>query len=572
MKNLEIAQIFDSIADLLELKDDNLFKIRAYRKAAQNLRSLIEDIELIAKEDRLLDIPGIGKDLSSKIEEYLKTNHIKHYDELLDKIPKGLLGIMQIPGLGPKTTKLLYELLKIEDIDTLERYAREHRLSGLPGLKDTKEENILKGIELLRRQKERMHLGIALPLACDIIQILGKNPFVDDISYAGSLRRMKDTVRDIDILVASKDADKVTDAFVKLPLVASVTAHGQTKSSILTKDGIQIDLRVVDPAEYGAALLYFTGSKNHNIHLRTIAQKRGLKINEYGIFNEKANKRLASKKETELYKVLGLEYIAPELREDQGEIELAAKKSLPKLIELSDIKGDLHCHSNWSEGANTIEEVVKKAIELGYEYIAITDHSKSLVIANGLDEKRVLKQIEYIKGLNKKLKNFRILTGTEVDIKKDGSLDLDKKVLEKLDIVVASIHSGFKQSKEVLTKRIIKAIQHPSVDIIAHPTGRLLGERDAYEVDLEAILKVAKEKGVALEINSYPQRLDLNDADCRLAKEHGVSLVIDSDEHMAGQMNNMYLGVCVARRGWLERKDVLNTLELADLLKKVNRK
>ncbi|MFN7170731.1 MAG: DNA polymerase/3'-5' exonuclease PolX, partial [Candidatus Omnitrophota bacterium] len=558
--------------DILEIKEDNPFKIRAYRKAAQNLESLTQNIETLAQEDRLQEIPGIGKDLTEKIKEFLTTGKISSFEELQKTVPEGVLKMLEIPGVGPKTAKMLYEKVGIKTIEELERLARGHKLSGLPGLKDKTEENILKGIELLKKGRERMLLGTALPLAESIISELKNLKEVKRITYAGSLRRMKETIRDIDILVTSTHPEKVMDYFVKLPQVKEVLAKGETKSSILTPEGIQVDLRVVEPESFGSCLLYFTGSKQHNIHLRTIAQKMGLKVSEYGVFVEKTNENLAKdKEEPEIYKILGLSYIPPELREDLGEIEAAQKGELPELVELEDIKGDLHVHSQWSDGAHNLEELAEGGISRGYEYLAITDHSQSLGIARGLNEERILKQIAEIKKINQKLKNFRLLSGIEVDIRKDGSLDLDKKVLGKLDIVIAAIHTGFKQSKEELTKRVLKAFASGLVTIFAHPSGRLLGEREGYELDYEAIFKIAKEKKIYLEINAYPQRLDLTDINSRSAKNYGIMLAINTDAHTLTQLDYLRLGVAVARRGWLTSPNILNCLSLKELLKRLHK-
>ncbi|MCM8765907.1 MAG: DNA polymerase/3'-5' exonuclease PolX [Candidatus Omnitrophica bacterium] len=522
MKNFQIAKIFNAYADILEIKEDNPFKIRAYRKAAQNLESLSEDIETLACAERLQEIPGIGKDLAEKIKEFLTTGKISSFEELRKTIPEGVMKMLEIPGVGPKTAKMLYEKVGIKSIEELEQLAKKHKLSGLPGLKEKTEENILRGIELLKKGRERMLLGTALPLAESIISKLEDLKEVKRITYAGSLRRMKETIRDIDILITSTHPEKVMDYFVSLPQVKEVLAKGETKSSILTPEGIQVDLRVVEPESFGPCLLYFTGSKQHNIHLRTLAQKMGLKVSEYGVFEEKTNKNLAkNKEEEEIYKLLGLSYIPPELREDLGEIEAAEKGELPELVELKDIKGDLHVHSHWSDGAHSLEELAEAGIKRGYEYLAITDHSQSLGIARGLDEERLLKQMEEIKKINQKLKNFYLLSGTEVDIRKDGTLDLDRKVLAKLDLVVAALHTGFKQPKEELTKRVIKAFETGLVTIFAHPSGRLLGEREGYELDYPAIFKAARERKVYLEINSYPQRLDLTDINSRSAKTFG---------------------------------------------------
>lgn len=476
MKNQEIAGIFNEIADILEIKGENPFRIRAYRRASQNIEGLTKDVSELSKEE-LLKIPGIGHDLASKIEEYLTTGKIKSHEDIKKEVPGGLASLLSVPSLGPKTAKLLYERLKIKNIDELEKLAREHKLIGLPGIKEKTEENILRGIEMLKRGKERQPLSRVLPIASDILEHLKKNAPVKKMSIAGSLRRMKDTVKDIDILATSTSPQDVMKAFVHLPHVKEVLMHGPTKSSIITHEGLQVDLRVVEDESFGAALAYFTGSKEHNIRLREMAVKKGLKINEYGIFREKDNRKLGGKDEDDVYKILGLPYVPPELREDAGEVEAAQNNSLPELINLKDIKGDLHVHSRWSDGSHTFEELIGAAKDRGYEYIAITDHSKGLGVARGLNEEKVMEEKKEIDVINKKLKGFRLLMGIEVDIRSDGRMDLSDEVLAKMDIVVASIHSGFRQSREQLTKRLVSAMRNPYVSIIAHPTGRLIGER-----------------------------------------------------------------------------------------------
>lgn len=566
MKNQEIAKIFNEIADLLEIKGENPFRIRAYRRAAQNIEGLPKSVEEIPREE-LLKVPGIGQDLAGKIEEYIKTGKMQAHEDLKHEIPEGLLTLLSVPSLGPKTSKILYEKLKIKDLDDLERLAKDHKLAGLPGIKEKTEENILKGIEMLKRGKERQPIGRVLPIANDIIEHLRKKAPVSKIDIAGSLRRWKDTIKDIDILATSDNPKEVMRVFVHLPHVKDVLMYGPTKSTVIIHEDLQVDLRVVENESYGAALAYFTGSKAHNIRLREMAMKKGLKINEYGIFREKDNKKIGGEREDDIYKILGLPYIPPELREDQGEIEAALDRRLPKLITLEDIKGDLHVHSKWSDGSHTFEQLVEAAKERGYSYIAITDHSKGLGIARGLTGERLLEQKKEIDAVNKKLKGFRIIHGVEVDIRSDGSLDIPDDVLKDLDIVVASIHSGFKQSRKQLTDRLISAIKNPYVSIIAHPTGRLIGERDAYDVDMDEILTVAKKTGTAIEINAYPLRLDINDTYAKKAKEMGIPIVIATDTHVTNQFDYMRYGISIARRGWLEKDDVLNTLDVDELLK-----
>ncbi len=567
MRNLEIAQVFRDIARTLGIKGENVFRIRAYERAAQNIEGLSEDIENYIKDDRLSDIPGIGKDLSKRIKEFVKTGKIKIYEDLKKSVPEGVLALLNIPSIGPKTAKLLYEKLKVKSVKDLERAIAKNKLQGIFGIKEKTIENILKGIEIVKKGQERMTLAKGLQVGDEFVNALKKMPEVRKISVAGSLRRQKETVRDIDILVVSDKPGKVMKGFAGLPSVKQVLAEGATKSSVRTKENVQVNCRVVEAKSFGAALVYFTGSKNFNIKLRQIAIRKGLKVNEYGVFRK--DRFIAGRTEEEVFKVLGLPYIEPELREDNGEIELAQKNKLPHLIELKDIKGDLHAHSTWSDGENSIEEISSAACNLGFSYIAITDHSQGLRVAGGLSIADLKKKKQEIDKINKGLKNFRILYGTEVDIDSEGKIDYRDDVLKEFDVVVAAIHSGFKQSNAQLTKRIIRACGNKYVHIIAHPTGRLWGSREAYDIDMDEILKVARETNTCLEINAFPQRLDLNDLACRRAKEMGVKLSIGTDAHAIEQLKAMRLGVAVARRGWLECKDVINTLVAEELLKRI---
>jgi DNA polymerase (family X) len=573
MKNFALSQIFRDITKILEIKNENRFRIRAYDRAAQNMESLSEDIEKLAEEGRLLEIPGIGKDLEARIKEFLATGKIQSYEELKKSIPAGLLEILNVPSVGPKTAGLLFRERKIKSIEELEKAAGSGRLIGLPGIQQKTVDNILKGIALVKKGKERMNLGLAKSVAHEFTTTLKKLPEVKKISTAGSLRRMKETVRDIDILMISTHPKKIMDFLVHMPQVKDVLAHGETKSSILTKDGVQVDVRVVEAKSYGAALLYFTGSKNFNIKLRQMALKKQLKINEYGIFSTKGAKEVyvAGKTEEEMFKALGLDYVEPELREDNGEIDLARKHQLPSLIELKDIKGDLHCHSKWSDGGNSILEMARAAQKKGYQYIAITDHSQGLKVANGLSIADLKKKRQEIEKLNQALKGFHILYGTEVDIDASGGLDYPDKVLAEFDLVVAAIHAGFKQSKEQLTRRIIRACKNKHVDIIAHPTGVLWGQREAYDLDFDEVFKAAGDTGTFMEINSFFNRLDLNDIHCHRAKELGVKVAINTDSHSVEQLEMMELGVAVARRGWLAKGDVVNTQSWEGLLKSIKR-
>jgi len=572
LKNLELSRIFEQITRILKIKGENPFKIRAYEKVALVLENLAIDIETIYRQGGLNNIPGVGEGIAKKIEEFLTTGKLEYYEKLKETIPTGVIELLDIPEVGPKTAKLLYEELGVDSIEKLEKAVRQHQIKDLPGMGEKSEDNILRGIELYKRRKERVLLGLALPLAEEIVKNLSRLDETDKISIAGSLRRKKETIGDIDILVTSQKPEKIMKTFVSLPQVREVLAEGPTKSSVITRDDIHVDVRVVEPISFGAALQYFTGSKAHNIRLRESAVKRGLKINEYGVFNQKTERRITGEEEKEVYRILDLPFIPPELREDRGEIEAAQENKLPRLIEYSQIRGDLHIHTKWSDGAHTIKQMAEAAKKIGYKYIAITEHSQSLKFAGGLTEERLQEQVEEIRKLNQELDDFTVLTGIEVDIKSDGSLDFSDEILSKLDVVIAAIHSGFKQESKVITERIIKAMQNKFVSIIAHPTGRLIGYRESYQVDINEMIKVAAETGTILEINAHPERLDLNDVYCRMAKDKGVQLAIETDAHSIEGLTFMDLGVAVARRGWLEEKEVINTLPLDKLLKRLENK
>ena len=572
MRNATIAHLFQEIADLLEIKGENPFRVRAYRRAAESLEALAEDVAVIAERDGLGKIPGIGKDLAGKIQDFLHAGAIGYLEELRRDIPAGVVELMGIHGVGPRTAKLLFDQAQVDSVEKLEALARAGRLAGLPGIKAKTEQNILKGIEVWKAGRERMPLGRALDLADALVDALRAVPGMTRIETAGSLRRMRETVKDIDVLVTARQAAPVMGAFVGLPNVAEVLAHGETKSSVRLAEGIQADLRVVEPEAFGAALQYFTGSKAHNIRVRDLAVRKSLKLSEYGVFAEKGERRVAGATEEEVYGALGLPWIPPELREDTGEVEAALEGRLPRLMEVGHVRGDLHCHTKWSDGRLSLDELVRAAKARGYEYVGIADHSKSATVANGLDEQRLEEQLKAIEALREKVKGITILAGSEVDIRSDGTLDFPNELLARLDMVVASVHSRFSQDERTMTDRIVRALRNPHVRILGHATGRLLGEREPYAVDMEAVLAAARDAGVAVEINASPQRLDLKDLHARRARELGVMLAINTDAHAEPHLDYMRLGVGVARRAWLGPEAILNTKSVRDLRAWLRRK
>ncbi len=579
MKNQEIAKIFYDIARFLEI-DGVAFKPYAYQKAAASLEGLKDDVaQLYIKGGRkaLEEIPAIGKAMSDHIEEYLKTGKVKFYEEFKKSLPVNMDELLRVEGLGPKKIKVLYQKLGIKNIKDLEKAVKKHQIAPLFGFGETTEKNIIQGIEFVKQNKGRVLLQEILPIAREVLEKLENLKEVQKASLAGSLRRRKETIGDVDFLVVSspeasspsakKNSEKVMDFFVALPGVKKIWGKGGTKASVHMAQGFDMDLRVVPAKSYGAALQYFTGSQAHNIATRKMAIDKGLKLSEYGVFS--GSKMIAGKTEQEVYKSIGLPYIEPELREDTGEITAALGGSLPALIELKDIKGDLHCHSNWNGGEHSIEVMAKTAMERGYEYIGISDHSKTLKIENGLNEGQLLKQHEAIKKINAKFlasgQKFRVLHGVEADILKDGSIDIKNEVLAKLDYVIASVHLNTKMEKRQMMARIEKAMKNPNVDIIAHPTGRIVNQRDEYQIDFDTMLKLAKETGTILEINSSA-RLDLRDLYIRRAKQEGIKMIINTDSHHKDQMVFMEYGVAQARRGWAEKKDIINTLSVEELL------
>lgn len=572
MKNKEIANIFERMGKLLEMKDENVFRVRSYYKAAETLYGLAEDVAVLRKEGRLADLPGIGKTLEEKIGEYLDTGKVLAYERLVEEIPESVLQVMDIPTVGPKKAKLFFTKYGIKDIAGLEKAISGGELKNVEGIKEKTLQNILNGIKIVRAGQARMNLGTATAIADEVVKALSQLKEVKEIVPAGSLRRCRETIRDIDILIDSTNPQKVMDAFVKLPQVKSINGHGETKSSILTRDHVQVDLRVVDPQSFGAALLYFTGSTNFNVKLRQIAIKKGMKVNEYGIFRVSGEKEklLASKTEKECLATLGLPYIPPELREDIGETRLfpaKGKVKIPDLIEVGDLRGDLHVHSNYSDGHHPIEEVAEAARQRGYEYVGICDHSYKLRVAGGLSPQDLVKKKREIDRLNEKYKNFRILYGTEVEIDTDGNLDYNDSLLSEFDVVIAAVHTHFDLPAAKMTQRLLKACRNRHVDIIAHPTGVHLGKREPYDFDLKAVCAAAVEANTFLEINSFPIRLDLNSQNIYFAQGEGVNFAINTDSHHLDHLEYMKFGVSLARRGWLTKERVLNTLPLQELLK-----
>lgn len=565
MKNREMAEILYEIAELLEMKDVD-FKPRAYRRAAQNIESLGTDIEELHAQGTLQDIPGVGKSIAEKIEEYLETGAVETLEQLREETPVDIQELSAVEGLGPKRIETLYEKLGIATLDDLEEAARQGNIRKLEGFGEKTEQNILDGIAFARQNHDRFLLGFALPEADEVVAKLESS--VSRIAVAGSLRRKKETIGDVDILAVANGADAM-DLFTGMDRVEKVLVQGDTKSSVRLQGGLQVDLRIVGAESFGSALQYFTGSRDHNIAVRKRAIRQGYKLNEYGLF--RGDQRVAGETEEEVYKTLGLAWIPPELRENRGEVEAAADGTLPHLVTLEDVRGDLQMHTTWSDGSNSVDEMAAAALEMGHEYIAITDHVGSLRIAGGLDADEVTEQANEIQAARDKFDDIHIFHGVEANVMKDGSLDVGPHILDQVDLVLAGVHSAFRMDEEAMTDRLIKAIEHPAVDIIPHPTCRRLQKREPIEVDLDAVLQAAADNDVAMEINAYPERLDLNDAHVRRAKALGVTLSIGTDAHRADHLRYYELGVAVARRGWLEPSDIINTLDAAKLEKRFAR-
>jgi DNA polymerase (family 10) len=572
MLNEEIARIFERMARVLAFRGKDRFRIMAYERAAISIRDLQEDLATIADQGKLEEIPGIGKDLSEMIQEYVHTGKIKRYEQECKGISPGLIDLMSIPGLGPKTLAFLHKRFRVNSLEDLKASLDQAAMVKLRGFGQKKIDNIRRGIELWLASQRGMLIGIALPLAENLLSELRKIKLIERAEVAGSLRRRKEIIGDLDIVIISRDSAEALRQAVALPLVKQVLGIGDTRATVIIEGGIQVDIRAVAEASYGAALQYFTGSKQHNIHLRTLARERGLKFNEYGVF--RGNKRVAGKDEAEVYACVDMPVMPPELREDRGEIEAAIEGKLPKLIELKDLRGDLHAHTTYSDGKSTLEEMVEHAGELGYEYIALTDHSPSQRIARGLDLDRLGKKVSEIEQLRKRRRDRlpHILMGAEVDILASGKLDYPDDILARLDVVIAAIHSLFRQKQDEITGRVLEALANPHVDILAHPTSRLIGSREPLELDFERVIAAALKTGTALEINGSMYRLDLNDSMARAAQQAGVRLAIGSDAHSTTQLGEIRYGVFQARRGWIEARSVVNTWPLTKLKQWLDRR
>ncbi|MFW9943875.1 MAG: DNA polymerase/3'-5' exonuclease PolX [Candidatus Sifarchaeia archaeon] len=568
-KNAEVARALKEIAILIEVEGKDKFKPKAYMRAVRSVSSLGEDIEAIARRGELEQISGVGKAIAEKIQSYLETDTIDLLEELREKVPVKVMEIEAIPGVGPKTIKLVYDQLGVTDLESLEKAANEGNLANLKGMGKKTQDQIIEGIKLVRVGMRRSLLADAMEVAEKIEQHLQALPQVKRVEVAGSYRRRRETVGDLDFLVDADDVEPVMEAFVTYGDVADIIARGSTKSSIRLKSNLQVDLRVIPAESYGAGLQYFTGSVDHNVHLRAIAQKKGLLLNEYGLF--RGDKKVAGENEQDIYEKLGLELVPPELREDRGEVEAAQERKLPALLELEDIRGDMHSHTDASDGKNTLDEMLEAASKRDYEYYCISDHTQSLTIANGLDEERVQKRIAEIDEINDSGKyKMRVLKGAEVDILRGGKLDLDDSVLEQLDVVTLSVHSMGKDKKE-MTERVCHALESKYAHILGHPTGRLLLRRLQLEIDLEAVFEAAKENKVIMELNAHPERLDLNDGNLRAATRMGLKIAINTDAHRIDHLDYMKFGVYQARRGWITKEDVVNTYPLEELLKAIKK-
>jgi DNA polymerase (family 10) len=573
MDKHQVAAILDEIGTLLELQGENPFKCNAYHNAARTVDQLSGSLADEIQSGHLGELRSIGESLREKITTLATTGRLPYYEELKAKFPSGVLDLLRVQGLGPKKVKALYEELGIDDLDKLRAACQADQVAKLKGFGAKTQQKILEGLDFLAQMGQRVRLDQALPLALSLLEGLGEAPGIHRMELCGSLRRRRETIKDIDILISTDNPAPIMERFVSLPGVVQILGHGETKSSVIVAAGagrehrilMNADLRVVDDKQFPYALLYFTGSKDHNVRLRGRAQEYGLKLNEYELAGD--SRKVRCKDEADIYKALDLDYIPPELREDTGEIQAAADHQLPHLLEADDLRGTFHCHTDWSDGAATLEEMVEAAKNLGYKYLGIADHSQSLTVANGLTPDRVRKQQKTIDDLAKKVSGIHIFKGTECDILPDGSLDFDDELLASFDYVVASVHSHFNMTDQEMTARMVKAVSHPRVTMLGHATGRLLMRREGYKVDLEAVLKAAARHGTMIEINAHPMRLDLDWIHCKRAKELGVELVINPDAHSTSDLEYVPYGVDVARRGWLEKKDVFNTKTAAQVAK-----
>lgn len=565
MDNVDIARLFDEMADLLEIESGNPFRVRAYRTAARTIENLGEPASaIVARDPRgLAELPGVGKDLAAKIVEILTTGDLALRRDLVAKVPESLVVMMRVDGVGPKRAKLFYDKLALKTLEDLEAAAKVGRLHSVRGIGEVLEKRILQGCADQRARASRFRLAEADTHAAPLLAYLKAAPEVVAIDIAGSLRRRRETIGDIDVLVASSEGPAVARRFVRYPEVTKVLAHGETKCSVALRSGMQADLRIVAPESYGAALHYFTGSKAHNIAVRTLGVKRNLKISEYGVFRGKC--RIGGRTEQEVFRAVGLPWIAPELREDRGEIAAAREGKLPRLIEPGDLRGDLHVHTDATDGKNTLREMVEACAARGYAYVAITDHTQALRMTGGLGRSGYRRQRRAIEAMRKDFPSIAILHGAEVDILADGSLDLDDDTLAELDVVIAAVHSNFAMTGATMTERVLSALAHPRVDILAHPTGRLLGKREPYAIDMVKVVKTACERGILLEINAQPERLDLSDILVRMARDAGARFVINTDAHRTSELAFMRYGVDQARRGWCSANDVANTCPLKEL-------
>jgi DNA polymerase (family 10) len=562
--NSEVADIFAQVADLLEIEGANQFRVRAYRKAARTIRGYPRPMaDLLENGQDLTELSGIGEDLAGKIEEIVKTGGLAQLEEIEQRTPASLTRMLKVEGLGPKRVQQLYEELDITNLEELEGAAENGQIRELDGFGPKTEENILKELSRKAQEEERTRLNVAEEIAQPLVTYLKDLEGVERVKVAGSYRRRKETVGDLDVLAISEAGEETIQRFVEYEDVHEVVSQGETRSTVVFRSGLQVDLRVVPQESYGAALFYFTGSKDHNIALRNLALDQGLKVNEYGIFRDE--ERIAGETEDEIYELFDLSYIPPELREDRGELAAARKGRLPELVTLDDIRGDLQMHTTGSDGDASLEEMARAALERGYEYVAITDHSPQVAVAQGLDARALGRQIDEIDRLNEELEGITILKAIEVDILEDGSLDLPDDALARLDLRLCSIHSHFGLSLEKQTERIIRAMDNPNFNILAHPTGRRIGERPPYDVDLEQVMEAALERGCFLEINAHPERLDLNDVQAKMARDMGLKLAINTDAHRIAELDFMRFGIGQARRGWLEAHDVLNTRSWAHL-------